>query len=438
MNTKITNFGTCHFTTPTRYTSYIEPNAFILFKTNFNDYNAFQETSKGEIFFEQAGPREKIFFDSENVNAGIVTCGGLCPGINNVIRGLVMELHFGYKAKRIFGFRYGFYGITQDGMREYNPIELDTNIVSSISSLGGSILGTSRGSAPVNEIVDTLVQKKINMLFCIGGDGTLRGAKSIVEEIAKRKEKISIICVPKTIDNDINYVQKSFGFSTAFAKAGEIIECAHVEASGQLNGIGLVKIMGRHSGFVTVNAALASRKANFVLIPELNFDLYGKGAFLENLKERLLKKKHAVIIVAEGTGQNFFDEKNNKETDASGNIKLKDIGIFLKEEINNYFKEQKIDINLKYIDPSYIIRSIPANAEDSVFCGFLAQNAVHAAMTGRTDMVVGYWNNYFTHLPISIAIEERKVIQPEKSTVWRSLMGSTGQNKDLFFNERKD
>ena len=429
MNTEIKNFGTCHLTTPTDYRNYVPKDARILFKANFSSSKEFFEKEKENIFFEQAGPREKIFFDSESVHAGIVTCGGLCPGINNVIRGLVLELYFGYKTRKISGFRYGFRGVTKDGIREYPPIELDRNRVSGISDAGGSFLGTSRGNVPVEEIVDLLLEKQINMLFCIGGDGTLRGAKAIADEIEKRKEKISIIGIPKTIDNDINYIQRSFGFYTACTKAREAIDCAHVEACGHINGIGLVKLMGRHAGFITVHASLASRRVNFALIPEIDFELEGEGGFLENLKERILKRKHAVVIVAEGAGQKFLTKEDlTIERDKSGNLKLKDIGVFLKSKIIQYFQQEEIPINLKYIDPSYIIRSVVANAEDSIFCGFLAQNAVHAAMTGKTDMVVGYWNDHFTHLPISLAIAKRKLIKTKKSRIWRSLIASTGQS----------
>lgn len=248
--------------------------------------------------------------------------------------------------------------------------------------------------------------------------------------------EISVIGIPKTIDNDINYVQKTFGFSTAFSKAMEAVECGHVEAKGAPNGIGLVKLMGRHSGFIAVNAALASKNVNYCLIPEVNFDLYGNGAFLDDLKKRIQKKGHAVIIVAEGAGQKFFD--STEERDPSGNLKLGDIGLFLKDTMTEFFKKENIPVNIKYIDPSYIIRSIPANAEDSVFCGFLAQNAVHAAMAGKTDMVVGMWNNVFIHLPISLAIQERKVLQPDKSTLWRSLLASTGQPAHMLAKHSED
>ncbi|MCH1913886.1 ATP-dependent 6-phosphofructokinase [Leptospira noguchii] len=424
METKIQNFGECSILSPADYEYYTSDTSRLIFRTVFQskeDWDSYVQ--EGPDFFEQAGPREKIYFNPQEVTAGIVTCGGLCPGINDVIRGIVMELYYRYGVSRILGFLYGYQGLVK--RYSHQPIELTPEKVAHIVDEGGSMLSSSRGNQSPKEMVDGLNFYGVKILFCIGGDGTLRGARAIVDEITKRKEKISVIGIPKTIDNDINYVQKTFGFSTAFSKAMEAVECAHVEAKGTPNGIGLVKLMGRHSGFIAVNAALASRNVNYCLIPEVDFDLFGNEAFLDDLKKRIQKKGHAVIIVAEGAGQKFFD--STEERDSSGNLKLKDIGLFLKDTMTEFFKKENVPVNIKYIDPSYIIRSIPANAEDSVFCGFLAQNAVHAGMAGKTDMVVGMWNNVFTHLPISVAIQERKVLQPDRSTLWRSLLASTGQ-----------
>lgn len=427
MDTKIENFGECKIESPAGYEYWTQDGSMVLIQTIFETKEALREHLKDPVFFEQAGPRPNIYFDPSTVTAGIVTCGGLCPGINDVIRALVMELHYRYKVPRILGFPFGYEGLVKQS--GHKPIELVPDKVAQIMNQGGSILASSRGSQSVKDMVDTLCLYGVKMLFTIGGDGTLRGAHAITEEIKKRNEDISVIGIPKTIDNDINYVQKTFGFSTAFSKAVEAVNCAHTESIGAPNGIGLVKLMGRHSGFIAVNAALASKNVNFVLIPEKDFDLEGKGAFLETLKNRIKNRGHAVIIVAEGAGQKFFEDKNEK--DDSGNKKLADIGVFMKDRINQYFKKEDIKINLKYIDPSYIIRSVPANEEDSVFCGFLAQNAVHAAMSGKTDMVVGIWNNVFTHIPISIAVGERKVLKPGKSALWRALLASTGQPDDM-------
>jgi 6-phosphofructokinase 1 len=324
------------------------------------------------------------------------------------------------------GFKYGYEGLVEK--YKHSPIELVPDLVVNIHRDGGSILSSSRGNQDPKEMVDFLVKWKINILFCIGGDGTLRGALAIHDEIKRRGLSISVIGIPKTIDNDISMVQKTFGFSTAFAKAVDAIESAYAESKGALNGIGLVKLMGRHSGFIAANAVLASKQVNFVLIPEQDFDLEGKGAFLEKLRERIESRKSAVVIVAEGAGQKFVQ---TTEKDPSGNMKLGDIGVFLKDAIVKYFKKEGLPISLKYIDPSYIIRSIPANAEDTIFCGFLGQNAVHAGMTGKTGMLVGIWNNTFTNIPINIAVGERKILRPERSYLWRSVLASTGQPNSL-------
>jgi 6-phosphofructokinase 1 len=424
METKIKSFGEAKIPNPAGYDYYVNEDSVVLFQCVYENQEKLKKSiQEPMVLFEQAGPREKIFFDPSNVTAAIVTCGGLCPGINDVIRAIVMELHYRYKVPRILGFPFGYAGMVKK--LGHRPIELTPDKVAHAMIEGGSLLASSRGNQSAQDMVDTLCLYGVKMLFCIGGDGTLRGAREIVKEIEKRKEDISVIGIPKTIDNDINYVQKTFGFSTAFSKAVEAVNCAQVEAKGAPYGIGLVKLMGRHSGFIAVNAALASKNVNFVLIPEQDFDIEGPGSFFEVLHERVKRRGHAVIIVAEGAGQKFFEAKGDR--DASGNTKLGDIGKFLKDEIPKFFKDQGTECNLKYIDPSYIIRSVPANGEDSVFCGFLAQNAVHAAMSGKTDMVVGIWNNVFTHMPISLAIQERKVLKTENSSLWRALLASTGQ-----------
>lgn len=423
ISTKIDTLGECTFPSPTRYTNYIKKDAVVLYKAQFDSPEEFDEYHNNDpIYFERSGPLEKIYFDPMWISCGIVTCGGLCPGINDVIRSIVMELSYRYGVRRILGFRFGYQGLVK--RYGHKPIELTPANVAHIHRDGGSILSSSRGNQDIGEMVDYLIEQGIKILFCIGGDGTLKGANAIYEEIKRRDKKISVIGIPKTIDNDINMINKTFGFSTAFSKSIDAIYTADVEANGAPNGIGLVKLMGRHSGYIAVNSALASRDVNFVLIPEVDFDLDGEGAFLPSLKQRILARGHAVIVIAEGAGQKFLAADGS---DPSGNKKLGDIGKFMRDKIIEYFKDKHIDINLKYIDPSYIIRSVPANPEDSVFCSFLAQNAVHAGMAGKTGMVVGIWNNTYTNLPISLAVSERKVLNPNRSDLWRAVLASTGQ-----------
>lgn len=373
--------------------------------------------------FEPAGPRRKIFFDPSKTRAGIVTCGGLCPGLNDVIRALTMELYYRYGVRKIHGFCNGYQGFIPRYGREV--LSLTPESVSRIHEDGGTVLGTSRGQQETEEIVDCLERMDINILFVIGGDGSLRGALSIGEMIAKRGMRVSVIGIPKTIDNDIMYIDQSFGFQTAFAMATESIRAAHVEASSSPNGVGLVKLMGRHSGFITSYAALAKSDANFVLIPEVPFQLEGERGLLGALRERLRQRGHAVVVVAEGAGQDLMGPCGSG-TDASGNARLQDIGLFLKQRITEYFAGLGLELNLKYIDPSYAIRSVAANPYDSVYCIRLAHNAVHAAMCGRTEMVVGRWNGRFVHVPIPLAIRERNHVDPN-GDLWMSVLESTGQ-----------
>jgi len=378
--------------------------------------------------FEKAGPKEFIYFEPAKTKVAIVTCGGLCPGLNNVIRGIVTQLYHRYQVTSVFGIKYGYEGLIPESNHPY--VELDPETVDDIHKDGGTILGSSRGSQNISKMVDTLERLNINILFTIGGDGTLHGAHEIYKEVTKRNLKISIGCVPKTIDNDINHIEKSFGFETAFTIARDILLNAHYEAKGALNGIALVKLMGRDSGFIAANAALAVPDVNFVLIPEMDFDLYGQNGFFEHLKKRLATRRHAVIVVAEGAGQ-FLFQNPESEKDASGNVLNKDIGVLLREKMKEYYAQQNFPVTIKYIDPSYILRSAPANANDSKFCSMLAQNAVHAAMAGHTDFVVGCWNSMFTLLPIPIAITERKKINLD-SELWWSVLEATGQPSSMI------
>ncbi|MDR2796986.1 MAG: ATP-dependent 6-phosphofructokinase [Treponema sp.] len=377
---------------------------------------------RGQVF-ECAGPREMIYFMPAHVHAGIVSCGGLCPGINDVIRAIVRCLWYRYGVHRITGIRYGYKGFLpeyQYPIRELNPENVDN-----IHKLGGTYLGSARGGGKeVSKIVDAMEQLNLNMLFTIGGDGTQRGSLDIAEEISKRKLKIAMVGIPKTVDNDFAFIQKSFGFDTAVAKAVDVVAAAHMEANSQINGIGLVKLMGRESGFIAAHTALASHEVNFVLIPEVPFNLEGYNGFLHHLEERLKKRKHAVVVVAEGAMQDQLVK--DVKTDAGGNLKMADVGTYLRDRIQSYFDEKKIEINLKYIDPSYIIRSAPAGPGDSIYCERLGNAAAHAAMAGRTKVIIGLVHNEFVHLPMKAAISHRSHVDPE-GNLWRDTLDATHQ-----------
>lgn len=372
-------------------------------------------------------PGKKIYFDPSKVRCALVTCGGLCPGLNDIIRSIVLGLYYGYGVTNIFGIRYGLQGFIPKFGHDVMP--LTPAAVSGILDRGGSILGSSRGPQPIDEIVDCLERMHIGVLFMIGGDGTLKAATKIADCITERGLKISVVGIPKTIDNDIFLVSRSFGFDTAVDIATLAIKAAHSEAEGYPNGIGLIKLMGRYSGFIASTVVLAQQDVNFVLIPEVDFDLDGPKGLLASLEKRLLDRKHAVIVVAEGAGQKFFMDENPGQ-DQSGNVKLNDIGLYLKEAIQAYFTAKKVEISLKYIDPSYIIRSLPANANDHAFCSVLGRDAVHAGMAGKTRLLIGHWNNHFVHIPMSASAGKRKQVDTN-GKLWRSVLESTGQGSLL-------
>lgn len=377
------------------------------------------------LSFQRAGAREQLFFEPGKTRAAIVTCGGLCPGINNVIRSLVLELKHNYGVPEVLGIRYGYQGL--NAAEGQPPIDLTTDLVDGIHHQGGTMLGSSRGHQEPEVTVDFLVEHKIDVLFCIGGDGTQRGAHKMAEEIARRELPIAIVGIPKTIDNDIKFCFRTFGFYSAVAEAEKVIDRAHVESKGVFNGIGLVKLMGRQAGFIAAAASLASGEVNFTLIPEVPFELDGPNGFLNALQQRLAARHHAVIVVAEGAGQELLANQPD-ECDASGNRKLGDIGPFLKQKIVEHFATVDVPAKVKYMDPSYHIRSVPANAADSLLCEQLARNAVHAAMAGKTDLLIGLWHNHLVHVPLEVSTGVKKQLSTE-GELWTAVLALTGQAK---------
>jgi 6-phosphofructokinase 1 len=388
------------------------------------------------IELEKAGPRELLYFNPAHVHAGIVTCGGLCPGLNDVIRALVRSLWNRYGVRRISGIRFGYKGFLPEYALPIMP--LDPDKVDDIHKIGGTILGSSRGGGKrTAEIVDAIERLNLNMLFTLGGDGTQKGSLAIADELERRRLKVAVIGIPKTIDNDLLYIDRSFGFETAVEKASEAVSAAHAEAHSSMNGIGLVKLMGRDSGFIAIHTALATHEANFVLIPEIRFEMDGPNGLLAHLETRLQNRRHAVIVVAEGAGQELLKGENGdtQDVDASGNLKLGDIGSYLKDRIQAHFRSRNLETNLKYIDPSYMIRSAPACPTDSVYCERLGNNAVHAAMAGKTRVLIGMVNNEFVHLPTAVVVSNRNRVDPEGS-LYRDALDSTGQAVSLVTQEK--
>ncbi|MGD9611334.1 MAG: ATP-dependent 6-phosphofructokinase [Kiritimatiellia bacterium] len=379
------------------------------------------EAVDADTYFEKAGPRQKIFFDPRKTRAAIVTCGGLCPGLNNVIRSAFLELHHNYGVREVFGIRHGFLGLTDKGEA---PLVLTPELVDHIHRDGGTILSSSRGQQETGAMVDFLAQRGISVLLCVGGDGTQKGAHALAEEIARRQLPIAVVGVPKTIDNDVQYVRQTFGYYSAIESARAILDGAHCESKGAPNGIGLVKLMGRDSGFIAAGAAVASQEVNFVLVPEVPLRLDGPKGFLAALYRRMVARHHAVVVVAEGAGQDLMAQEAG--LDKSGNRRKADVGVFLRDRIAAYFKEKGTEVNLKYIDPSYVIRSVPANSQDARLCDGYARHAVHAALAGKTDLIIGDWHGVFVHVPIPLAVASRKKIDVE-SDLWHAVISATGQ-----------
>jgi 6-phosphofructokinase 1 len=380
-------------------------------------------TPPEELFFEMAGPREKLFFDPKDTRAGIVTCGGLCPGMNTVIRSAFLELHHIYGVKEVLGFRDGYQGL--DPANGLEPIVLTADFVDDIHKEGGTVLGTSRGPVDISRAVENLIKRGVNILFVVGGDGTQHGGYKLFQEAHKRGHALAVVGIPKTVDNDVPYVSRTFGYQTAVEEATRVITCAHTEVHSVQNGIALVKLMGRHAGFIAAAATVSSQEVNFCLIPEIPFKLEGTGGFLNALKKRTLKRAHAVIVVAEGAGQNLLENKG-EERDASGNVRLRDIGLFLREKIESYFRAEKIPMVMRYLEPSYIIRSVPADAEDAILCDQYARHAVHAAMAGKTGLVIGLLHDHFIHVPIEMLAKQEKRVDPNGS-IWHAVLATTGQ-----------
>ena len=419
----IARLGECRIPSPMSGVRFVRDDERVLYHATLAELTPWLEKGADPPAMESAGPRQLLYFDPKALACGIVTCGGICPGLNDVIRSIVLSLRHHYGVSRVYGFRFGYEGLVP--RHGHEPLELTPDSVSRIHEQGGSVLGSSRGHQDPAEMVATLVDLKVGILFAIGGDGTLRGAQKIGEEAARRGLGISVIGIPKTIDNDVSFVQTTFGFETAVTEARRATYAANTEAEAARNGIGLVKLMGRDSGFIAAYSVLVDSHVNFCLVPEVPFSLEG---FLSALRQRLERRGHAVIVVAEGAGQELM--ARTEARDASGNLRYGDIGFFLRDAIREYAGRIGMAITLKYIDPSYTIRSVPAVAHDSAFCLLLGHSAVHAGMSGRTNMVVSFWNHRFTHVPISLAVSRRKTIDPD-GALWSSVLASTGQPRDM-------
>lgn len=374
----------------------------------------------------RAGPRSSLHFNPTEVRAAIVTCGGLCPGLNNVIRELVRALKNLYHVDKVYGVRGGFLGFHEK--EGYEPFVLTMDNVADIHHQGGTMLASARGGFDKDVIIKFLLKRGINQLYVIGGDGTHRGANAIAEECIARKLNISVAGIPKTIDNDVDIIDRSFGFTTSVEAAQAAIRSAKIEARCNMpNGIGIVKLMGRSSGFIATHACLASGDVDLCLVPEVSMVLDGPNGCLPFLMDRVRKQGHAVVVVAEGAGEDVLGK--SVEKDAGGNRKLPPIGEFLKTEIVKYFEENGVEATVKYIDPSYMIRSVPANASDSLYCMLLAQNSVHGAMAGYTAFTTGLVNNRVVYIPIPRLVATSPRVMDPLGRTWERVLAMTLQPK---------
>jgi 6-phosphofructokinase 1 len=412
--------GECTFTSPLDLDSFTSPDQRILVPREYGELVKYLENGRSVPSYDPGGPRERIFFEPSMVRCGIVTCGGLCPGLNNIIHALVTTAGENYGLSEVLGFQGGFLGLTDKA--HDSPRELTVENVGGITRHGGTILKTSRGPQNSSEMVDTLLGHQVNILFVIGGDGTLQGAHRIAEEIRRRDLKIAVVVVPKTIDNDIPVIDRTFGFETAVEAAAKELHVAYTEACSVVNGVTMVKFMGRDAGFIPAHATLAAGNVDFCLIPEQSFHL---GQFLDALTKRLLMKGHAVIALGEGACQEIIPG-DKKHKDVSGNDILKDVGPFLENEIRKYFTEHDIAHKLRYMDPGYSIRGLPANMNDASYCTLLAQSAVHAGMAGFIDLLVGTHGGRLVNIPTGLVYGQRKKVDLN-GEIWKAVLNITRQ-----------
>ena len=422
IDTTIPTLGKCDIPSPLPGASAFAENPNIVL--NIDELLTGGMSGPQPLSFEMAGPRRNLYFDPRNTRCAIVTCGGLCPGINDVIRAIVMTASQVYNIPSVLGVRFGFQGFLNASDEELGVVELTPDRVCHIHEFGGSILGSTYGygGQTPKDIVNALERLNVNVLFAIGGDGTMHNALELQQEVARRGRKLSIIGFPRTIDNDIAFIPQSFGFETAVSKATEAIRCAYTEASSLPNGIGIVKIMGRQSGFIAANAALTFRNVNFVLVPEVPFSITGEKGIVPAVEQVLRQHGEAVIVVAEGVGPNVVDGPYPQDY-GDGVVNA------IRSAIKKHMAAKGIDCTIKYIDPSYMIRAVPAAANDRRYCGFLGQHGVHAAMAGKTGMAVAKMRDKFVHLPLDLVTRRRRL--STSSDLWRSVLEMTGQGDSM-------
>jgi len=374
--------------------------------------------------YPRAGPRSSLFFRPSHVNAGIVTCGGLCPGLNSVIRDVTKSCFELYGVQSVIGFHGGFSGIFS------MPFErLTLESTQGIQNLGGTILSSARGGFDADRILNKLEDLRISQLFIVGGDGSMRGARELVVAITKRPWPVAIIGIPKTIDNDIGLIDHSFGFQTAVEETLRAVRAAKVEAACSINGVGVVQCMGRHAGYIAAQVTLASAEVDLCIIPEVPIAIDGSLDVLEHVIRVVEKKGHAVVVVAEGAGENLLGK--SEEFDASGNRRLRPIGPWIKEAIAERLTMRGLGRQVRLIDPSYMVRSVAAYSVDSILCTLLSLAAVHAAMDGYTGVCVALVNGRSVMVPLDLIVEASPRKVDVCSRTYERIVSLTSQPFDF-------
>ena len=370
--------------------------------------------------FNPGGPREKLYFEPSTVTAAIVTCGGLCPGLNNVVRALVLQLANAYGVKSILGFRNGYSGLTDTSA----PLALTPELVRDIHNRGGTILGTSRGGQEPAAMVDTLARHRVDMLFVIGGDGSLRGAQKIAA-------KPPPATAARRGGHPEDHRQRHSVDRPELRLPDRVRPRRRVDPRRAHRG----RVHRRRRG--TGQADGPAQRLHRLLC-----DTRQPRSRLRPDPRSLLPARQLPALPAQARrsagarsrgrrrGRRAGAVPRSAETDASGNARLGDIGALLRERVTAHFAQHGTPLSLRYVDPGYAIRSVPANAFDAVYCARLAQAAVHAGMAGFTSMVVARWHGRFIHLPIALATATRNQVDPH-GDLWMSVLEATGQPKHL-------
>ena len=398
----------------------------------------FQARAQPVPAFLEAGPRRMLFHEPQSVRAVVVTSGGLAPGLNCVVHGIVTRHWntYGVNAARrggIFGIYDGFVGLYNKPL-DKTPASLRPEITEPWLDRGGSMLGARRfHEQELGELADqitaNLALNDINILYVIGGDGSLKVAHEIAQRAKARN--ISVVGIPKTMDNDVLWVWQSFGFNTAVQKAAEVVNTMHAEAESTRR-VGLIELFGAESGFVAANATLASGHVDLVLVPEIFLALCPQQCealldrFIEYLSQTVRSKEraHAIVVLAEGVGELF----KQRQVKLGGQpVSGKNFAGELRDFLQGGLKDplgRVVDVFVN--QPRHNIRAVPANAYDQIYCARLGALAVDNALAGYTDVMVSQWLTEYVLVPLELVALGKKSIPPG-GMFWKQVVSSTGQ-----------